>query len=157
MRGETSAAPEGDGAGDGMTMDFFWDLQGMSVLVVEDEPDTRELLVYVLEICKARVHAADGPAEARRILVAHTPNLIISDIGMPEEDGYAFLEGVRRLADRAKSRIPAIALTAFTRQQDEARAFSAGFDVHIAKPVQPRTLTQAAAQLLVRDNGSVLG
>lgn len=139
----------------GVTADFFWDLQGISILVVEDEPDTRELLVYVLEACKARVHAAGGAAEARRILALHTPNLIISDIGMPDEDGYAFLEGVRGLSDRDKRSIPAIALTAFTRQKDAARAYRAGFDVHIAKPVQPRTLAQAAAHLAVSKN--VLG
>lgn len=131
------------------------ELDGLCILVVEDEPDTRELLVYVLEACKARVHAAAGAEEARRILDVHTPNLIISDIGMPDEDGYAFLESVRALPDREKRRIPAIALTAFTRKQDEARARRAGFDVHMAKPVQPRVLAQAAAQLAVRN--SVLG
>lgn len=130
--------------------DTFPDLQGISILVVEDEPDARELLVHVLETCRARVHAARGAAEARSILVAHTPHLIISDIGMPDEDGYALLESVRRLDDRDKRCVPAIALTAFAREEDQARAYRAGFDVHIAKPVQPCHLTQTAAQLVAR-------
>ena len=130
-----------------MAVDFFWDLQGMVILVIEDEPDTRELLVHVLETCRAKVYAAEGAVEARRILASVTPNLIISDIGMPDEDGYSFLESVRGSPDRQKRRIPAIALTAFSRPQDEARAYRAGFDVHMAKPVQPRTLARAASQL----------
>lgn len=130
-----------------MSSALWGDLAGISILVVEDEPDTRELIVCVLEACGARVLAADGAAEARRLLASHTPDLIISDIGMPEEDGYTFMQGVRSLSDRDKRKIPAIALTAFTRKQDEARAYGAGFDVHIAKPVQPQTLAKAAAQL----------
>jgi len=81
-------------------------------------------------------------------------NLIISDIGMPDEDGYAFLEGVGSLSDRNKRSIPAIALTAFTRPQAQARSHRAGFDLHIAKPVQPRTLSKAAANLAIGKNGS---
>jgi CheY-like chemotaxis protein len=133
-----------------MTTESLCELYGIVVLVVEDEPDTRELLVHLLELCGARVLAAAGAREARDILSAHTPNLIISDIGMPEEDGYAFMEGVRRLSDSAKRSIPAIALTAFTRPQDQARAHRAGFDLHIPKPVQPHTLSKAAAQLAIR-------
>jgi CheY-like chemotaxis protein len=130
-----------------VTIDFFWDLRGVVVLVVEDEADARDFLVHTLEVCRASVHAAGGATEARDVLAAHTPNLIISDIGMPGEDGYSFLQSVRRLPDPHKRRIPAIALTAFTREQDAARAYRAGFDMHIGKPVQPRLLARAVAQL----------
>lgn len=130
-----------------MKPDFFWDLKGLSILVVDDEEDALELLVHVLTACGAEVHSATDAAHARSIIDQHTPSLIISDIGMPHEDGYSFLENVRKLPSREKRRIPAIALTAFTAPSDVARAYRAGFDMHIAKPVQPRMLTRAAAQI----------
>jgi CheY-like chemotaxis protein len=136
-----------------MKPDYFGNLVGLSILIVDDEADARELLVHLLETCGAEVFSAPDAAHARSIMVSHTPSLIISDIGMPDEDGYSLLESVRRLPDREKRRIPAIALTAFTRPADEARAFKAGFDMHIPKPVQPRMLTRAAARLAVIARG----
>jgi CheY-like chemotaxis protein len=116
--------------------------------VVDDEADARELITYVLETSGAEIRAAASAAEAIAELGRYAPHVLISDIGMPEEDGYALIRSVRTLPAESKRTIPAIALTAFARNEDRTRALVEGFNVHMAKPVEPRALVQAVLDLV---------
>jgi signal transduction histidine kinase/CheY-like chemotaxis protein len=125
-------------------------LDGVSVLVVDDEPDAAELVAYVFETCGMEVRVAGSAAEALEVLEGYTPDVIVSDVGMPVEDGYAFIRAVRTLAADGKKNIPAIALTAFASNEDRARALVEGFNAHMAKPVEPAVLAKAVAELAGR-------
>jgi PAS domain S-box-containing protein len=125
-------------------------LAGITVLAVDDEPDARQLIKRVLEDCGARVLLAASSEEAIALLRENRPHLIISDIGMPQEDGYAFIRKVRALSDEKGGNIPAAALTAFARAEDRTRALRAGFQTHVAKPVEPTELTAVVASLTSR-------
>ena len=125
-------------------------LEGLKVLVVDDESDTRDLLRRVLEECKAEVITADSAAEGLRLLRTLTPDVLVSDIGMPEVDGYEFLRRVRALGLNQNRKLPAIALTAFARSEDRTRALLAGYLVHVAKPVQPTELIATVASVAGR-------
>jgi signal transduction histidine kinase/ActR/RegA family two-component response regulator len=122
-------------------------LAGMSVLIVDDEDDARELLRIVIESCDALVHDARSVHEALTKLETEHVDLIISDIGMPVEDGYSFIRKVRALPAADKANIPAIALTAFARAEDRTRALLEGFNVHMTKPVEPAELLLMLADL----------
>jgi CheY-like chemotaxis protein len=122
-------------------------LNGLSILVVDDDEDVRELVAYLLEASGAEVHLAEASMPALALLARHSPDVLISDIAMPEEDGYALMRRVRTLAEDANRRVPAIALTAFTRDIDRRRALAAGFDVHMAKPLDPATLVKTVRDL----------
>jgi signal transduction histidine kinase/CheY-like chemotaxis protein len=122
-------------------------LQGVRVLVVDDEPDARDLIRRVLEDCKADVSTASSAAEAVPILEAQQFHVLVSDIGMPVVDGYEFLRQVRLLKPENGGRIPAIALTAFARSEDRTRALMAGYQVHVAKPVEPAELVATVASV----------
>jgi len=104
----------------------------------------------VLEDCGARVLVAASSEEALGLLKQARPNMIISDIGMPGEDGYAFIHKVRALSDSEGGNVPAAALTAFARSEDRTRALRAGFQTHVAKPVEPAELTAVVASLTSR-------
>jgi PAS domain S-box-containing protein len=121
------------------------DLRGLRVLVVDDEPDTRELIKRVLSDCNARVQVAGSAAEALQLMPAVLPELIVSDIGMPEMDGFELLARIRALPAHLGGHAPAIALTAFARAEDRERALQAGFVRHIAKPVEPAELITSVA------------
>lgn len=125
-------------------------LAGVTVLAVDDEADARHLIKRVLEDCGARVLVAASGEEALELLKQTRPNMIISDIGMPGEDGYAFIHKVRALSDTEGGNIPAAALTAFARSEDRTRALRAGFQTHVAKPVEPAELTAVVASLTSR-------
>jgi signal transduction histidine kinase/CheY-like chemotaxis protein len=125
-------------------------LQGVSALVVDDDQDARDLVAYVLEQSGVDVRVASSAAAALAELQRRTPHVIISDIGMPEEDGYALIQSIRTLQDDEKRSVPAIALTAFARNEDRTRALVAGFNQHIAKPVEPAALVRAVADLAKR-------
>jgi signal transduction histidine kinase/ActR/RegA family two-component response regulator len=122
-------------------------LAGMSVLVVDDEEDARDLLRIVLESCEVEVHDAASAREAVAKIERERVDLIVSDIGMPEEDGYSLIRTVRALPAKEKATIPAIALTAFARNEDRTRALLEGFNVHMAKPVEPAELLVALSDL----------
>ncbi len=122
-------------------------LPGFRVLVVDDEPDARELIGFVLESCGAEVRLAASAAEALEVLGSYTPDVIISDIGMPDEDGYSLIRSIRTLDQAHKKDIPTIALTAFARNEDRTRALIAGFNLHMAKPVEPSALVRAVLEL----------
>lgn len=125
------------------------DLTGVSVLVVEDAPDSRSLIEAIFRRAGAEVRTAAGPAEARKILDDLSPTLIVSDVAMPEEDGYSFVRSLRRQGDRT----PVIALTAYGREEDVNAARAAGFDGYVRKPVDATLLIKTAAELLDVSSG----
>ncbi|MBW4574315.1 MAG: response regulator [Aphanothece sp. CMT-3BRIN-NPC111] len=131
-------------------------LDGLRILIVDDDPDMRDLLTYTLEICGAEVIAAASANEAISALTESSlpMDILISDIGMPDEDGYALLRRVRTLKPNNGGRIPAIALTAYARTQDRTAALIAGFQSHIAKPVEPAELIAVIANLAGRISGT---
>jgi PAS domain S-box-containing protein len=125
-------------------------LDGVQVLIVDDEPDARELLMSVLAQHGASVTTAGSAAEALAALDRARMDVLVSDIGMPDEDGYALIRKVRARGGRNGPRIPAIALTAYARVEDRARALLAGFQLHVTKPVEPTELVTAVASLAGR-------
>jgi signal transduction histidine kinase/ActR/RegA family two-component response regulator len=114
-------------------------LEGLKVLVVDDEPDARALIRTLLEERHASVVTAASAAEALALLLSEHPDLLISDVGMPVEDGYHLIRRVRALRDD-RGATPAIALTAYARVEDRMRAIEAGYQMHLAKPVEPAEL-----------------
>jgi CheY-like chemotaxis protein len=129
------------------TFDIAPVLEGLRLLVVEDEPDSREVIAMLLRQAGAEVTACASVAKALQTLPEQLPDVIISDIGMPEQDGYQLIEQVRALAPEAGGQIPAIALTAYARVEDRVRALSAGFQLFVPKPVEPGELVAAVASL----------
>ena len=125
-------------------------LDGVKVLVVDDEADTRELLRVGVGQCGAEVVTAGSAPEALEAIAEERPDLIVSDIGMPGEDGYDLIRQVRALPAGRGGRIPAIALTAYARTEDRLRALRAGYQSHIAKPVELAELVAVMASLLQR-------
>ncbi|HEX5656952.1 MAG TPA: PAS domain S-box protein [Polyangiales bacterium] len=122
-------------------------LQGARVLVVDDEEDARELVRTVLSEAGAEVCTAESAASALEAVHAFKPQLLLSDIGMPDEDGYSLIQRVRALPGGAK--LPAVAMTAFVRGQDKARALNAGYNAHLGKPVLPDDLLRTCAVMLL--------
>ena len=108
-------------------------LDGVSILVVEDDSGARELLKLLLEAQGARVVTASGGREALAAIAAATPDLLVSDLGLPEMDGFELIERIR--ADKTSAALPAIAVTAFARPEDRQRVLLAGYQAHVAKPV----------------------
>ncbi len=136
-------------------MDNQGKLSGVWVLAVDDEADAREMVSFMLQINGARVTSARSAVEALEILREageRLPDLLLSDISMPNESGYALLEKIRALPEEHGGQIPAIALTAFTRAQDRMRALSSGFQSHVSKPVEPDELATVIASLTGRLN-----
>jgi PAS domain S-box-containing protein len=122
-------------------------LDGMRVLVVDDEPDARELLAEGLGQCGAEVFTASSAREALEALAGSEFDALVSDIGMPGEDGYELIRQVRALPREAGGRTPAVALTAYARTEDRLRALRAGFEMHVSKPVELTELVVVVANL----------
>jgi signal transduction histidine kinase len=122
-------------------------LVGLCVLVVDDEPDAREIMATALEASGALVEIASSAREAFEILERTAIDVLLSDIAMPEEDGFALIRQVRAAAAGKFAGIPAAAVTAFTGPEDRARALAAGFQVHLAKPLQPVDLVRTVEKL----------
>lgn len=134
------------------------DLSGLRILVVDDEPDTCRLIKWILGECHAEVVTASSAAEALPLIKSAAPDILISDIGMPNVDGYEFLKQIRSLESARGAKVPAIALTAFASRDDERKSHAAGFSVHVSKPIAPETLTATVARLSGRigqSSGSV--
>jgi signal transduction histidine kinase/ActR/RegA family two-component response regulator len=123
-------------------------LDSVRLLVVDDEKDTRDLLRTVFERSGATVEIAESAPEAFRLFVMSPPDALISDIGMPEEDGYSLIARIRGLAPQEGGATPAVALTAFVRSEDQARALASGFQRHMSKPLQVNELVRAVRELL---------
>jgi PAS domain S-box-containing protein len=123
-------------------------LTGTRVLIVDDDLDNRELLTVVLEQYGAEVMSAASAAEALACLETFAPDILVSDIGMPEVDGYAFLQTIRSLPIEEGGQIPAIALSSYTRDQDIKRALDCGFQQHVSKPMNLDHLIQAIVALI---------
>jgi CheY-like chemotaxis protein len=122
-------------------------LRDLRVLVVDDEPDARDLLNEMLTNYGAEVKTCASAAEALRILDEWRPDALVSDIGMPGEDGYELLRKIRAREPERGGRIPAVALTAYARAEDTRRALAAGYQMHIPKPVELGRLAAAVASL----------
>jgi CheY-like chemotaxis protein len=123
-------------------------LIGVKVLVVDDEADARELLTAILHQAGAKAVAVSSAAEALNVVQRDPVDVLVSDIGLPEEDGCAFIRKVRELDPKEGGTIPAIAVTADARAETRVRALSAGFQLHIAKPIDPVELTRVIAQMV---------
>jgi PAS domain S-box-containing protein len=115
-------------------------LAGMSILAVDDDPDACAVIRRILEERGASVEIANSAAEALEKLQRSRPDLVISDIGMPDRDGYAFVSDIRALPDAGIRDVPVVALTAFARPEDRIRALQSGYDMHVTKPVNPLEL-----------------
>jgi signal transduction histidine kinase len=123
-------------------------LDGLRVLVVDDEPDARDIMAVTLEASGARVRVAASARAAFAILEQDPVDVLLSDIAMPEEDGFAFIRKVRSSALHAIASIPAAAVTAFTSAEDRAQALAAGFQMHLAKPFEPAQLVRTVERLV---------
>jgi PAS domain S-box-containing protein len=129
-------------------------LENVDVLVVDDDAETREVLKVVLGCEGARVTTAPSVADAVAAIERRWPDVLVSDIGMPGEDGYDLIRRVRRLEAVRGRHLPAIALTAYTGAEDRRRTLHAGYDTHVAKPVEASAFAPLIASLLPRERGA---
>lgn len=126
-------------------------LDGLKILVVDDDPDTRDLVSTILTRCGSEVRCSESAAEALTAFQEFNPDLLVSDIGMPEEDGYGLIRKLRKLKSKRARRIPALALTAYATDEDRTLALSAGFQMHLPKPIEPERLVSSIAAALGRE------
>jgi len=124
------------------------ELYGLKILVVDDDSDTRDLVEWVLKRVGAEVTAVGSALEALEALRREKPHVLVSDIAMPGEDGYALLKSVRALPPEQGGKIPAIALTAHSLVQDRLLSLRAGFQSHVPKPVVPEELVEVVASVI---------
>ncbi|HEV2292529.1 MAG TPA: PAS domain S-box protein [Tepidisphaeraceae bacterium] len=125
-------------------------IAGVKVLVVDDEPDARALVKRLLEDCEAQVIGAASAAEALHLVRTERPDVLVADVGMPGEDGYSLIKRVRALGPQNGGGVPSAALTAYARPEDRVKAVLAGFQMHLAKPVEPAELIATVASLAGR-------
>jgi PAS domain S-box-containing protein len=125
-------------------------LDGVRVLVVEDDPDARELLLTILQRCNAKVTVASSVEQGLACFNEVRPDIVVSDIEMPHEDGYSLIRRIRALPPADGSDVPAVALTAYASPNDRMKVLGAGFNIHVAKPVQPGELALVVASLTGR-------
>ena len=130
-----------------------FNLSGIRVLAVDDDADARDLVVFLLEDCGACVTAVSNADDALAVLIQSVPDVLLSDIGMPDTDGYMLLRQVRALPPEQGGLVPAIALTAYAGEIDYRQALAAGFQRHLSKPLDPDKLVQAMLDLLVGRSG----
>jgi CheY-like chemotaxis protein len=123
------------------------DLSGLRVLVVDDDTDTLEILDIVLKQYGAAVRTAVSSAAALEVFRLWKPDVLISDLGMPVEDGFTFIGKIRALSPAEGGNVPAAALTAYVADTDRLKALEAGFQIHISKPIDPATLAATVAEM----------
>ncbi|HZH92394.1 MAG TPA: ATP-binding protein [Pyrinomonadaceae bacterium] len=139
-----------DAMGDARAFDSRFALEGLRVLVVDDEPDTRQVISAVISKSGAQVRACASVPEALETLKLWKPDILMSDIGMPDEDGYSLIRKVRSLSVESGGLTPAAALTAYARDDDRDQALAAGFQMHVAKPIGSKELIATVASLAGR-------
>jgi CheY-like chemotaxis protein len=122
-------------------------LTGLKVLVVDDDPDARELIMEALMESGAIVETAASVRQGFDAFHLFRPDVVVSDIGMPDEDGYSFVRRLRALPKNEGADVPAVALTAFAGEDDRAKALAAGYDKHVGKPVDPVVLVTVVSGL----------
>jgi len=122
-------------------------ISGLKVLVLDDEPDAREFTKLILTLYHADVVVAGTAAEGLEQIQIHRPDVVVSDISMPQMDGYQFIRNVRSLPARNGGHTPAVALTALNRAEDRTKAINAGFQRHLSKPVELKALIDTIAGL----------
>ncbi|HYW20534.1 MAG TPA: ATP-binding protein [Nodularia sp. (in: cyanobacteria)] len=127
-------------------------LLGVRVLVVDDEIDTRDFITTVLQECQAEVKAVGSVSEALQLILDWNPDVLVSDIAMPEEDGYSLIRKVRSQPPEQGGKIPAAALTAYARAEDRTRAIQEGYQLHLPKPIEPAELATVVASLVIRNS-----
>jgi len=150
LKEEDSSTRENVG-GTPLTLSTVQPLANLNILVVDDDNDTRDLIVFLLEQSGAFVTGASSAARALETILQARFDILISDIGMPEMDGYMLMQQIRSLPPEQGGQMPAIALTAYAGEIDYQQAIAAGFQRHIPKPVRPDDLVKAILQLLERD------
>jgi CheY-like chemotaxis protein len=131
--------------GNGLPAGFSEVLDGLRILVVDDELDSRELITAILTRCGSEVRCSESAAEAIHAVREWKPDLLVSDIGMPKEDGYSLIRKLRKMKSKSARELPAVALTAYATVEDRTRALDAGFQVHVAKPIEPEALVRSIA------------
>lgn len=124
------------------------DLSGVHILVVDDDTDSREFVAFVLEQAHAIVTSISSGIDALELITQSIPDLVVSDIGMPDMDGYMLMQQIRALPAAQAKKMPAIALTAYAGEINQQQALAAGFHHHLAKPVEPEALVKAIVTLL---------
>ena len=157
MQAVTSLTASTDSQRDSKTTDGAdgrANLAAVRVLAVDDSTDTRDLITVVLETCGANVTTASSMREALDVLAGWKPDLLICDIGMPEEDGYALIRTIRDLAPEQGGKVPAIALTGYVRVEDRMRALEAGYQMFVPKPIEAGELCTVVATLVGRGNNT---
>jgi signal transduction histidine kinase/ActR/RegA family two-component response regulator len=132
-------------------------LDGVRVLLVDDDQDTLQMLAVILTTCKATVQTTASSAEALEALQWFRPDVLVSDLAMPDDDGYSLIGKVRAMEAASGKQIPAVALTAYVRVEDRVRALSAGFNMFVPKPVEPTELIAAIANLAEDGTASLAG
>ncbi|HWN08434.1 MAG TPA: response regulator [Pyrinomonadaceae bacterium] len=135
---------------DELQPEFSRILNGLRILVVDDEADSRDLMSAILTRCGGVVKCCESTAAALKLFRSWKPDLLVSDIGMPDEDGYTLIKKLRKLRLKAAKEIPAIALTAYATKEDKARALASGFQVHVPKPIEPASLIRSIASVMNR-------
>lgn len=128
-------------------------IAGIQIVVVDDDPAAREIVARILHEEGARVATAASVVEAIPLLERFQPDILVSDISLPDQDGYELIRHIRGLPKDRGGRIPAVALTALTRPEDRERALAAGYQLHVAKPVEPADLIAIVARLVHRYGG----
>lgn len=123
-------------------------LNGLNILVVDDDEDSRFYITTVLETDGATVTAVASASAAMEILNHYQPDIVICDIAMPGEDGYSLIRKIRNLTAEKGGKIPAVALSAYADSEDRIRALEAGFQIHVAKPVDPGELVAIVVNLM---------
>lgn len=129
------------------------ELEGRRILMVDDQAESRELVATVLQSFHAEVSSSPSGADALERLHRERFDLIVSDVGMPDMDGYALIRRIRRELPVPASNIPAVALTAYARSEERSTALKAGFDVHVPKPVEPAKLLRVLMSVLKEHGG----
>lgn len=124
------------------------DIVGIRILAVDDDPDMRELIAEILKQAGAEILTVASAAEVIPALTAFQPDVLVSDIGMPEQDGYTLIRAIRGIPQYQGRQLPAIALTAYARQEDEQRALQEGFQEHLSKPIEPVQLIQSIVRCI---------